>query len=245
MKKNLTKNEKGITLVALIITIIILLILAVISIRAIKDGGILSKTQTAKEVYSGAEEEEKVKLAVQEAAIDGAGTVEKEHLEIAVKNQFKPRNTQVNESKNDFLVTIENSENEYLVSKEGNVTKKAPSNIKYIYGVEETPGFYMVLLKDNTAVLISGGEIISTSKYSIKSVKTDITELEESKDYTSFSEEVKKYKLFMINEQGELGGAFGDNMSTYVTFKSIGGDLEVALEMKLMNNVDLSEYGLE
>ena len=245
MEKNLTKNEKGITLVALIITIIVLLILAVVSIRAIKDGGILSKTQTAKEVYSGAEEEEKVKLAVQEAAIDGAGTVEKEHLEIAVKNQFKPKNTQVNDDGTNFLVTIENSENEYLVSKEGNVTKKAPSNIKYIYGMDENPGFYLVLLKDNTAVAISGGKIISTSKYNIKSVKTDITELEESKDYTSFSEEVKKYKLFMINEQGELGGAFGDNMSTYVTLISINGDLDVGGKMKLMNNVDLSEYGLE
>ena len=235
MEKKLTKNEKGITLVALIITIIILLILAVVSIRAIKDGGILSKTQTAKEVYSRAEEEEKVKLAVQEAAIDGAGTVEKEHLEIAVKNQFKPKNTQVNDDGTNFLVTIENSENEYLVSKEGNVTKKAPSNIKYIYGVDEMPGYYMVLLKDNEAVWIYNGNKSSNSKYNIKSVKTDITELKESKDYTSFSDDVKKYKLFMINEQGDIGGAFGDNMSTYVTFKSIGGDLEVALEMKLMN----------
>ena len=54
----LTKNEKGITLVALIITIIVLLILAVVSIRAIKDGGILSKTQTAKEIYLNAKQNE-------------------------------------------------------------------------------------------------------------------------------------------------------------------------------------------
>ena len=58
MEKELTKNEKGITLVALIITIIILLILAVVSIRAIKDGGILSKTQTAKEVYLNSKQNE-------------------------------------------------------------------------------------------------------------------------------------------------------------------------------------------
>ena len=54
MKKRLTKNEKGITLVALIITIIILLILAVVSIRAITGDNILGKAETAKEKYESA-----------------------------------------------------------------------------------------------------------------------------------------------------------------------------------------------
>ena len=80
MEKKLTKNEKGITLVALIITIIVLLILAVVSIRAIKDGGILSKTQTAKETYSESEEKEKIQLAINQAAIDGMGTINKERI---------------------------------------------------------------------------------------------------------------------------------------------------------------------
>ena len=54
MEKELTKNEKGITLVALIITIIILLILAVISIRAITGDNILGKAEKAKEKYENA-----------------------------------------------------------------------------------------------------------------------------------------------------------------------------------------------
>ena len=54
MEKKLTKNEKGITLVALIITIIILLILAVVSIRAITGDNILGKAEKAKEKYESA-----------------------------------------------------------------------------------------------------------------------------------------------------------------------------------------------
>ncbi len=58
MEKKLTKKEKGITLVALIITIIILLILAVISIRAITGDNILGKSEKAKEKYESAKSNE-------------------------------------------------------------------------------------------------------------------------------------------------------------------------------------------
>ena len=62
MEKELTKNEKGITLVALIITIIVLLILAVVSIRAITGDNILGKSETAKEKYTNSKEEEEARL---------------------------------------------------------------------------------------------------------------------------------------------------------------------------------------
>ena len=67
----LTRNEKGITLVALIITIIILLILAVISIRAITGDNILGKSETAKNKYIEAKEQEKDTIADYEKNIDG------------------------------------------------------------------------------------------------------------------------------------------------------------------------------
>ena len=71
MEKKLTKNEKGITLVALIITIIILLILAVISIRAITGDNILGKSETAKNKYIEAKEQEKDTIADYEEYLDG------------------------------------------------------------------------------------------------------------------------------------------------------------------------------
>ena len=50
------KNQKGITLVALVITIIILLILATISIQSFTNTGLFSKAQEAKEKMQNAEE---------------------------------------------------------------------------------------------------------------------------------------------------------------------------------------------
>ena len=76
MKKDLRKT-KGITLIALVITIIVLLLLAGMSITMISSqDGILDKTTTAKDTQENMIEEEKLKLAVQSALIDGEGTID-------------------------------------------------------------------------------------------------------------------------------------------------------------------------
>ena len=118
-----TKNEKGITLVALIITIIILLILAIVSIRAIKDGGILSKTQVAQKVYSESEEKEKIQLAINQAAIDGMGTINKAPLETALKEQFKDDFEITKETEEYFEVKIKSSGRIYTINKNGSIDK--------------------------------------------------------------------------------------------------------------------------
>ncbi len=71
MEKRLTKNEKGITLVALIITIIILLILAVVSIRAITGDNILEKAEAGKEKYTNSKEVEEDRLRNYVDYLDG------------------------------------------------------------------------------------------------------------------------------------------------------------------------------
>lgn len=115
------RNEKGITLVALIITVIILLILAVISIKAVKDGGILNKTQVVKKVYSEAEEAEKIKLAISQAMIDGKGIINREPLEKALTQQFKNDFKITNETNEFFKVKIESSNRIYTVNKNGKI----------------------------------------------------------------------------------------------------------------------------
>ncbi len=137
----LTKNEKGITLVALIITIIVLLILAIVSIRAIKDGGILSKTQTAKETYSESEEKEKIQLAINQAAIDGMGTINKAPLETALKEQFKDDFEITKETEEYFKVKIKSSGRIYTINKNGNIGAveeaiKLPEDLKEGYEIE-------------------------------------------------------------------------------------------------------------
>ena len=60
------KNQKAITLVALIITVIVLLILAMVSIRLIMNGRIIDRAERGKEAYSEEEIAEQLKLAYSE-----------------------------------------------------------------------------------------------------------------------------------------------------------------------------------
>ena len=65
------KNQKGITLIALVVTIIVLIILAGISINLLfGDNGIIKKAQNASEISQKADIEEKLKLAYSSVVID-------------------------------------------------------------------------------------------------------------------------------------------------------------------------------
>lgn len=70
------KNNKGITLIALIITIIVLLILAGVALATLTgDSGILSNSDKAKEQTNLANSKEQVELAIQGALTEGVGKV--------------------------------------------------------------------------------------------------------------------------------------------------------------------------
>ena len=70
------ENEKGITLIALVITIIVLLILAAVSIAMLTgENGILSKASTAKEKHLIAQYEEELNLCIMEMQTDELGTL--------------------------------------------------------------------------------------------------------------------------------------------------------------------------
>ena len=71
MKKFLkTKEEKGITLVVLVITIIVLLILAGVSIQAITNIGLFANAKKAKEKSIEAQLKEEISLAIQDIQIE-------------------------------------------------------------------------------------------------------------------------------------------------------------------------------
>ena len=66
MKTKILRKENAITLVALIITIIVLLILAMVSISLVMNSGIIDKSKSAVDKYSGEEIQEQLKLAYSE-----------------------------------------------------------------------------------------------------------------------------------------------------------------------------------
>ena len=79
MKKE--KNEKGITLIALVITVIVLLILAGVTIAALSgDNGILTRTKEAKEKTEKENIIEQVNLAIMTATTEGTGTIDTSKL---------------------------------------------------------------------------------------------------------------------------------------------------------------------
>ena len=117
MKMN--ANNKGITLIALVVTIIVLLILAGVSINMLTgQNGILNRSAEAKEKTGMAQSEEKIKLAVMAAIADGNGTLTIENLkkELANNGITIPDNAT-------FPVKVTTGNSTYQIDQYGNITE--------------------------------------------------------------------------------------------------------------------------
>ena len=87
--KNRKMQEKGITLIALVVTIIVLLILAGISISMLTgQNGILNRASEAKQNTGTAQTEELVKLSVTDALTQGLGSLTDVNLKTALNNNI-------------------------------------------------------------------------------------------------------------------------------------------------------------
>ena len=109
------KQERGITLIALVITIIVLLILAGVSIAMLTgENGILTKADNAKEGTKRAEVIENAKLDILEYEIENEGKITDEKAcEIIAKYD---KDYKENEA---FEFKINEDGKEYFISEEG------------------------------------------------------------------------------------------------------------------------------
>ena len=83
------KQQKGITLIALVVTIIILLILAGVSIAMLTgNNGVLTQAKSAKEKTGEKGEQERVNLAASSAMTLGMGAITTENLNKAIEDEF-------------------------------------------------------------------------------------------------------------------------------------------------------------
>ena len=112
MRKIINKNEKGITLIALVITIIVLLILAGIAISMLSgENGILRQAAKAKQETEEKSTDEQVKLAALSALTAGHGKMNLGVLKDELSNiegytgdiDSFPANVKINES--DYVIT--------------------------------------------------------------------------------------------------------------------------------------------
>ena len=138
LKKEKRKQERGITLIALITTIIVLLILAGISIGAITgSNGIIGQAQSAKEETEISQEKEIIDISTVEAiGKNNRGNLEEEEFQNAL-NSHTNGNVEVSTSGEEFEVFFEETNRYYTVDKDGNIIDydiaiidKSPGDIK-------------------------------------------------------------------------------------------------------------------
>ena len=80
-----TKNQKGITLIALVITIIVLIILAGVALNlSLGENGLFQKTEYAKEQYKKAAVKEEIELAILDIQTDRVGKGESFNMDVIV-----------------------------------------------------------------------------------------------------------------------------------------------------------------
>ncbi len=109
------KQQKGITLIALVVTIIILLILAGVSIAMLTgNNGVLTQAKSAKENTRVGEVQEKVKLAAQAALTANLGNgIEKEKFQEELNNMFtqgEQVSLEYDETNKKYTVTVDKYE---------------------------------------------------------------------------------------------------------------------------------------
>ena len=119
MNKKYIKKERGITLIALVITIVIIIILSAIGVNyAINNGGLMSKTEKAKEEAAIAKITEDLNLYEGSISIENAGDVDlKSYIEYAKTKEHK-----IEEEDNDYNTEI----NQYIIVDD-----------EYVYLIEE------------------------------------------------------------------------------------------------------------
>lgn len=133
MKKN---NNRGITLIALVITIIVLLILAGISIATLTgENGILTKANIAKTETKKTNAEEQVKIAVAGSFNDdGKITADK------VKEELRkiPNVGEIRDTNGGFPIEVDLDGYTFVIDEEGKVTRKVVKPVvNYTLSTEE------------------------------------------------------------------------------------------------------------
>lgn len=127
------KNQKGVTLVSLVVTIIVLLILAGISVAMLTgDNGILTQANSAKKKTDTSKNEEIIKLIYNAAKLkltapseDDKGKSLLQLSEEEAESSFKEYNITIKEigttTTKDYIYKFGNSEIEYTLDSSGNI----------------------------------------------------------------------------------------------------------------------------
>lgn len=124
MNRTNLRDNKGITLIILVVTIIILMILAGISIVALTDDeGIMKQAEHAKGKAETSNEREILEMAVINAVGKSKfGEVEEALLKNEIEKLTKAENVSVSTVGENVVVEFGKSQNRYSITKDGEIT---------------------------------------------------------------------------------------------------------------------------
>ena len=109
LKKQLKKEEKAITLIALVISIIVLLILAGVTIASLSgENGILTQAGNTKEQMEKADIIERAKIEIVGVQSENNGELPKEDLDRILKSYDKDGTIRIDDEGNRYIVTSKN-----------------------------------------------------------------------------------------------------------------------------------------
>ena len=234
--KELLKQERAVTLIALVLTIIILMILVVVSIATLTgDNGILTKAQEAREATKKAEIDEQLRLAGLSAKI------KKEGGDITIEEYLQ----ELREEKVDFVEgDTEKYGDLYEIYKKVIIVEG-----KYIYGLNEKDGdviFEEKGTENKIKPTVKSIEIIEKKETTIKVKVTTLRNVGGKLRYYIKEENVEEYDFIEEQEGEEYTFKNLDQNKTYSKIKveAIAPNGETAyLEKEISNVPSLAEEG--
>lgn len=206
MKSEINQN-KGITLIAVVITIIVLLILAAVSIVTLMgENGILNKANTAKTETKKIKAEEQVKIAV-------SGSFNNEGKLIAdnVKEELKkiPGVGEIRDTEGGFPIEVDLDGYTFEIEGNGKVTRKAVRPVvNYTLSTEEQ-------VEEGTEVTVTITATIGEEETITKITKPDGT-VENNKTTTTFTVNTNGIYTVIVE------GSNGETTTTKITIFNIG-----------------------
>ena len=163
-----TRNERGVTLIALVVTIVVLLILAGVSISMLSgDDGIIINAQKASEENDKGREKEIVTLAVGSALSSDEGyTIARDNLNSALANHIGTEGVDYTLSETEpYIVKYMDSGRSYIIDEKGKVSEYVDITE---YGVEV--GQYVAY---NPTISDLSGTAVEAEKLTYTSPKGD------------------------------------------------------------------------
>lgn len=216
-------QNKGITLVSLIITVIILLILAGVGIGVFGENGLIEKAKEARLKAEIDDEKEIVETStVQSVSKNRYGNLEKSDLEQCLDSNAGEGNTKVIEDDDLFIVEFTQTKRYYSVDNEGNVKE-----YEMLYPVEKPETGGSSFSRSSGTIEIQFLEGISYNIGQANKPKIDSNNMvpvnfdgeswivtdEENWDY-SYDETNKKWANVMLKDTLELEGMEKSQIAT-------------------------------